>query len=59
MLIIQRKVVRCSDARKIISRKSSAKKQKLQCIVSDFKDTNVSDTELSELYRYIALKPDT
>ena len=38
-----------------INRKNLAKKQKYN--VSDFEDTDESDTEGSEMGRYIALKP--
>ena len=48
-----------NESKKIISSKNSAKKQKMEYNISDFEDTDESDTELSELYPYIALKPST
>ena len=38
-----------NESKKIISSKNSAKKQKMEYNISDFKDTDDSDTELSKL----------
>ena len=48
-----------NEARKTRSSKNSAKKQKLEYNISDFEDTEESDTELHELDCHMALKPDT
>ena len=56
LLTTEKKAVAYNESRKIVSNKILGKKQKMEYNISDFEDTDESDTQLSELDRYIALK---
>lgn len=55
--VTDRKSIPSYESMEIICKKNPAKKQKIKCNISDFEDTDESDNEISELERYIALKP--
>lgn len=55
--VTDRKSIPSYESMGTVSRKNPAKKQRIKYNISDFEDTDESDSEISELDRYIAMKP--
>lgn len=55
--VTDRKSIPSYESTGIVSRKNPNKKQRIKYDISDFEDTDESDNEISELDRYIAMKP--